>query len=358
MSHRPIATAAPTRACGPYRRGHLGLELALETAGRGSAASAGHASSPGGLHRPEAYASSMASGSAGRVTRMSSSSTSTRLLAPPSVASNRGGPSGRRRHRARSRPSARRRRRRPARPDRRARPRPGSRRPSRRSRGASRTDPTPRCGRRRRRTSAAGRASPAGRSRGERMVVRPSRSLALGVAPARAPVTNAFATGAASSRAASGRGSIVEAGLARAKPGTGRRGIGPVRVDAPAPIDLEVVVEGAAAGGPDRRAEHRQRAPGAFHQVEDGLLVPSGLRGDLRVVRVVHDRHLERVREDPVDAVLVVARRPGADVQVARLLGPVAVGRGHVPADAWPGRRGPASSCPTGRRSWCSRTAT
>ena len=55
------------------------------------------------------------------------------------------------------------------------------------------------------------------------------------------------------------------AGLARAKRAAGRRGVGPVRVDRPAAGDLEVVVERAAARGPDRRAEDRRagttRAP-------------------------------------------------------------------------------------------------
>ena len=87
-SHRPIATAAPTRACGPFvaaisawnsrsRRGSRNRQRQRVARPEGSRPS------------PEAYAPAMAVRSVPRVTRMSSSSTSRRLPGPPSTASNR-----------------------------------------------------------------------------------------------------------------------------------------------------------------------------------------------------------------------------------------------------------------------------
>src|SRR6476661_10917918 len=111
------------------------------------------------------------------------------------------------------------------------------------------------------------------------------------------------------------------------------RGVGAVRVYGPAPGHLEVVIERPAPLLPDGRAQHGQRTPGTLEEVENRLLVPTGLARDERIVRVGPDRQLEGVREDPVQAVLVVAGRAGADVQVARLFRLVAVGRGHPPAD-------------------------
>ncbi len=117
----------------------------------------------------------------------------------------------------------------------------------------------------------------------------------------------------------------------------GRRRVGAVGIDPPAASDLEIVVEGAAAGRRDGGSEHRVGATGLLHEVEDRLAVAPGLRGDPRVVGVVLDRQLEGVGEDPVAPVLVVVGRPRGDVQVARLLGPVAVRGGHVPSE--PGHR-------------------
>ena len=151
---------------------------------------------------------------------------------------------------------------------------------------------------------------------------------------------------------------VVVAGFARTnRPDAGAVSV-PSGFDAPPAPDFEVVVERAATGGAHRRAEDAERAPGLLHEPEHRLLVPAGLGRDLRVVRVVRDRQLDGVREDPVGAVLEVARRPGADVQVARLLGPVAVGRGHVLRDLGQRRVIVGRSCRTGCSSACSRTAT
>ena len=130
----------------------------------------------------------------------------------------------------------------------------------------------------------------------------------MAVAPAGAPVTNALAP-ERTVPSCFGPALVVDAGFAADEARVGRRRVGAVRVAGPAAGDLEVVVEGAAAGDAHRGAQDGQRTRGAFHQVQHRLLVPPGLGRDHRVVGVVLDRHLEGVGEDPVDAVLVVARR-------------------------------------------------
>ncbi len=114
---------------------------------------------------------------------------------------------------------------------------------------------------------------------------------------------------------------------------TGRRRVGAVRVHAPAPPDLQVVVERTAARIPDDLAQDAERTPSPLGEVQDGALVPAGLRCDARVVEIVAVRQLERVGIDPIDAVRVVAGRARGDVQVARLLGSIAVAGGHLLAD-------------------------
>ena len=262
---------------------------------------------------------------------MSSSSTSRRLPARRRRRRSGGGPSGRRRRPARPSRSATRRRRRPATRDL-GRPRPGCRRRARRSRAGVGGGRARRRGRRRSEGQALARRPPAGRWPASGSVVRPSRSLDGPTRPPAAPVTNALAPdGIVPS--CFGPALVVDAGFARAK----RALAGAVSV----PSGLTVQPRGPRGrrrrrrSAPSRTAvpQDGQRTPGALHQVQDGLLVPPGLGRDQRIVGVVLDRHLEGVGEDPVDAVLVVARRPGADVQVARLLGLVAVRRGHVLAD-------------------------
>src|SRR4029077_20350260 len=107
-------------------------------------------------------------------------------------------------------------------------------------------------------------------------------------------------------------------------------GVRAVRVHGPATPHLHVVGVCATAGRRDRRPTDTQGAPGAFHQVQDGFLVPAGLGGDERIVRVVLHRQLECVRERSVHPIQVVTCRAGTDVQVTRLFGPVAVGRCHL----------------------------
>ena len=77
--------------------------------------------------------------------------------------------------------------------------------------------------------------------------------------------------------------------VARANRARGGRRVGAVGVDGPAAGDLEVVIEGAAAGRADGGAQDPERAPGALHQGQHGLLVAPGLGRDQRVVGVVHD---------------------------------------------------------------------
>ena len=166
----------------------------------------------------------------------------------------------------------------------------------------------------------------------ERTVVSPSRSLAAAALPAAGPVTSAEGPD----------GTVV--GWRRGPPARWRAGL---------PRDQRafagaVSVPSGFAASPGR-PPGRRRTPRSGHRARPRRAPTAGTtrarRGRARPPccgrsrsrsssrRVVAVRQLERVREDAVHPVLVVARGPGADVQVAALLGPVAVGRGHVLAD-------------------------
>ena len=205
--------------------------------------------------------------------------------------------------------------------------RPGCRRPARRSRAGCRPMSSGAVGEDVARRSGAGRR-PAGRS----IAVRSDRSSAhrgRWTRPRR-PQPRRSRTPwrpIGPFRAASGRRSLSTPG----SPGRSARWPAPCRCHRGCRVQPRETSR-SSSKAPQRAIAHRrpedgQRTGGALHQVQHRLLVPPGLGRDHRVVGVVLDRHLEGVGKDAVDAVLVVARRPGADVQVARLLGLVAVGR-------------------------------
>ena len=137
---------------------------------------------------------------------------------------------------------------------------------------ACRPTSTWRCGRRRsakvrrwpetrRQTSIAWRSDRSSAHRGR--WTRPRR-------PRPRPVTNALAPDADRSellRAGARRRRRVRPGEAR----VGRRRVGAIGVAGPAAGDLEVVVEGAAAGDADRGPQDGQRTGGPFHQVQRPL---------------------------------------------------------------------------------------
>ena len=123
-----------------------------------------------------------------------------------------------------------------------------------------------------------------------------------------------------------------------ARPGALGGRVGAVGVDRPAAADLQVVVERPAVGG--RLADRAVRAVGLLHQVQDGVPVDAtsarrssrraGTSASGRQRVVVGTRvHLEGEREDALRAVHPVDLVAVGDVEVARLLGLVAVGGGH-----------------------------
>ena len=318
MSHRPAATTAAHPGLGAGRRRPSRPGTRARARGRGTGASAGRATSRLRCPSDEDYAPSgtARTGLAGPVSRRASpgcrrARPRAGCPRPPSAATNRsrtvcaGERDPSRSRRSATTPST-------------STGRPATRKTTTlravgplddRAQGVGRRS-TWRCGRRRTRTSAAARRS-AGRAIGLRADRRPPVEV-VRAWPRRRPRRRSRTPSSpiASSRAASGRGSTSTPGW----PGRTAPLAGAVSVPSGSTVqpagDLEVVVERAAAG--DRAPRARGRPADSRDRsirYSTASLFRPGLRGDQRVVRVVLDRHLEGVGEDPVDAVLVVARR-------------------------------------------------